>query len=106
MTDDISESGSVFTLKRLWTEDPDLCCGSGRHYKVLGKLSEVDLEPLGVLEVVLGQGIEVGKGLFLEHSERRTDVVHVFLDDSEPVSVGHGFVVVAVAGHFYFYFMN
>ena len=42
-------------------EDPDLRCGSGRHCKVLRKLSKVDPEPLlGVLEAALGPKQERG----------------------------------------------
>ena len=62
-------------------------------------------ESLGVLEIVLGQGVELGRGLSLEHSERSTGIVHVLIiDDSKQVSVGRGFgvVAVAVAGHFNF----
>ena len=31
---------------------------------MMGEVSEVDLEPMGVLEVAPGQGVEIGKGLF------------------------------------------
>ena len=44
----------------------------------------------GSWEVVLGQGVKVGKWLFPEHFKRRIDVL---LDDSVPVLVGHGFGV-------------
>ena len=81
MVDGASESGSVFTLKRLWVIlilVEDLITTT----KFWGNFP---MEPLGILEVLLGQGVKIGKGLFPEHSVRGTDAAHVLLDDSDPV---------------------
>jgi hypothetical protein len=85
-------------------EDPNLCRGSDCNYKILGELSEADLKISGVLEVPFSEGVEVGKRFSPEHSARGGNIVHIFLDDAEPVSVRGGFgvvvVVVVVVVHF------
>ena len=67
--EDVLESGLVFTLKRLLVILTFLVEAVMHHnQEVMGELSEFDLEPLGVLEEVPGQGVEIGQGLFPEHS--------------------------------------
>ena len=80
---DVEETVEEFYLGR----------GSGHHHEVVRELSEINLELLGILEVIPSQRVEVGEGLFPDHSQKGSLVVHFFLDDSEP---GFGVVVVAV----------
>jgi hypothetical protein len=79
-------------------ENPDFCRGSGHHHKVLRELSEVDLEFLGILEVVPSQGIEIGKGFSLRSSKSfLVELSQSWLDLVPPRYV---VVVFVVAGHF------